>query len=104
MLALILLLQVSWLDPFENIMDEQVTAIQPIEIQACVRFRMINFMDNARKMLQPEPPASEARVGLLTEFTKNAENWRAACERAAILGKVTVLETLVRQLIADRGR
>ena len=92
MLALILLLQVSWLDPFENIMDEQVTAIQPIEIQACVRFRMINFMDNARKMLQPEPPASEARVGLLTEFTKNAENWRAACERAAILGKVTVLE------------
>jgi len=105
MLALILLLQqVSWLDPIENMIDEQVNAIQPIEIRVCVRSRTSPFMDTARITLQPEPPAPQARLELMTEFSKNVKDWRAACERAEILRRVTELEILVRQLIADRGR
>jgi len=110
MLTLILLLQVSWLDPFENILDEQVKAIKPDEIRWCVTFETLDLMDNMREVFSwiTDPPdyqpSAEARLELLATVNEKVDEARAACERAEILRRVTELETLVRQLIADRGK
>ena len=105
MLALILLLQVSWLEPFGEYLDKLVMVIQPDQIRLCVASKTRGYVDGWEEVFPPEyQPSPKDKLDLLTKLSEEVDEARAACERAEILRRVTELETLVRQLIADRGR
>jgi len=103
MLALILLLQVSWLDPYEDYLDKQIKVINPKEVRLCVQFETRFYMETMQGVFEEEPQPID-KLKIFTDLLEKVNMARAACERAEILRRVTELETLVRQLIADRGR